>query len=180
MGCPGAHSSVPAAPGQGPGLGGGRLRRCPSSCACARHVLLYCALAVAVFPAMHTISRHAAPPSSATLHPAPCPGLHRHAALHPPRRQLQLTVHRAPAAVHRAPSPAHAEVMLGCCRCRRSPLEGRGRCRCHGRCDARSQQGDVAMKAHVASICFKCFRCFKAILQLFHMDVAHVAYGVSV
>jgi hypothetical protein len=36
MGCHGAHSSVPTAPDQGPGLGSGRLQRCPSSCACGR------------------------------------------------------------------------------------------------------------------------------------------------
>jgi hypothetical protein len=41
------------------------------------------------------------------------------------------------------------------------------------------QQVDVALKAHVASVCFKCFRCFKSILQVFHMDVtkgSDVAY----
>ena len=40
--------------------------------------------------------------------------------------------------------------------------------------DARLQQGDVAMEAHVASVCFKCF---KGILQLFHIDVAKVDQG---
>ena len=46
------------------------------------------------------------------------------------------------------------------------------------------QQGDIALKTHVASVCFKCFRCFRGMLQVFHADVAkvdrvvaHVAMG---
>jgi hypothetical protein len=39
-----------------------------------------------------------------------------------------------------------------CCRRCRSILEGRGRCRRHGHHDMRPQQGDVAMKAHVAKV----------------------------
>jgi hypothetical protein len=43
------------------------------------------------------------------------------------------------------------------------------------------QQEDVALKAHVANVCFKCFR---GMLQMFHMDVAKVdrdvAYAASV
>jgi hypothetical protein len=49
------------------------------------------------------------------------------------------------------------------------------------------QQGDIALKAHVASICFKCFRCFRGVLQVFHIniakvdqDVAHVAMTIHV
>jgi hypothetical protein len=64
-----------------------------------------------------------------------------------------------------------------CYRHRRSPPEGCGRCRCHGYCDARPLQGDAAIKAHVASVCFKCFRYFRGVLQLFHMNVAKVDRG---
>jgi hypothetical protein len=76
--------------------------------------------------------------------------------------------------VLQTPSPARAEVLLGCYRRHSSPPEGRGRCRCRGCRDARPQQGDVAMKAHVASVCFKCFRRFRDMLQLFHMGVVKV------
>jgi hypothetical protein len=48
--------------------------------------------------------------------------------------------------------------------------------RCSHR-DTRLQQGDVAMEAHVASVCFKCFKRFRGMLQLFHMDVAKVDQG---
>jgi hypothetical protein len=41
------------------------------------------------------------------------------------------------------------------------------------------QQGDIALKAHVASICFKCFRCFSGMLQVFHADVAKVDRDVA-
>ena len=48
------------------------------------------------------------------------------------------------------------------------------------------QQGDVVLKVHVASVCFKCFRCFIWMLQVFYLDVAkvdrdvaHVAYIAS-
>jgi hypothetical protein len=36
------------------------------------------------------------------------------------------------------------------------------------------KQEDVALKAHVASVCFKCFRCM---LQVFHTNVAKVDWG---
>jgi hypothetical protein len=36
------------------------------------------------------------------------------------------------------------------------------------------QQGDIALKPHVASVYFKCFRCFRGMLQVFYMDVAKV------
>jgi hypothetical protein len=36
------------------------------------------------------------------------------------------------------------------------------------------QQGDIAPKAHVASVCFECFSCFRGMLQEFRMDVAKV------
>ena len=43
--------------------------------------------------------------------------------------------------------------------------------------DARLQQGDVAMEAHVATVYFNYFRRFRGMLQLFHMDVAKVDQG---
>jgi hypothetical protein len=39
------------------------------------------------------------------------------------------------------------------------------------------QQGDVAMKEYVASLCFKCFRRFIGMLQVFYMDIAKVKLG---
>jgi hypothetical protein len=39
---------------------------------------------------------------------------------------------------------------------------------------ALEQQGDVALKAHIARVCFICFRCFIGILQVFHMDVVKI------
>jgi hypothetical protein len=36
------------------------------------------------------------------------------------------------------------------------------------------QLGDIALKAHIASLCFKCFRCFRGMLQIFYIDVAKV------
>jgi hypothetical protein len=33
------------------------------------------------------------------------------------------------------------------------------------------QQGDVALKAYVARVCFYCFKYFRCMLQMFHMDV---------
>jgi hypothetical protein len=30
--------------------------------------------------------------------------------------------------------------------------------------DASKQQGNIALKAHVANVCFKCFRCFRGML----------------
>jgi hypothetical protein len=41
------------------------------------------------------------------------------------------------------------------------------------------QQGDVALKAHVASVCFKCFRYFRGMLQVFHTDIAKVDQNVA-
>jgi hypothetical protein len=41
------------------------------------------------------------------------------------------------------------------------------------------QQSGIALKAHVASICFKCFSCFRGILQGFRMDVAKVDRDVA-
>jgi hypothetical protein len=40
------------------------------------------------------------------------------------------------------------------------------------------QQGDIALKALVASTCFKCFRCFRGMLQVFYIDVAKVDQDV--
>jgi hypothetical protein len=34
------------------------------------------------------------------------------------------------------------------------------------------QQGDVALKAYVARVCFYYFKYFRCMLQMFHMDVA--------
>ena len=36
------------------------------------------------------------------------------------------------------------------------------------------QQGDVILKVHVTSVCFKYFKCFKGMLQVFHMNIAKV------
>ena len=43
------------------------------------------------------------------------------------------------------------------------------------------QQGDIALalKVHVASICFKCFICLRGMLQGFRMDVAKVDRDVA-
>jgi hypothetical protein len=43
------------------------------------------------------------------------------------------------------------------------------------------QQGDIALalKAHVASVCFKCFICLIGMLQGFRMDVAKVDRNVT-
>jgi hypothetical protein len=74
-----------------------------------------------------------------------------------------------------APSlPRIMPRMLGCYRHRRSPPKGRDRRRCRGRRDARLQQGDVTMKAHIANVCFKYFRRFSGTLLLFHTHVAKV------
>jgi hypothetical protein len=54
----------------------------------------------------------------------------------------------------------------------------------HRRASIPKQQGNVALKAHIANICFKCFRCFEGILQVFYMNVVkvdrNVAYAASV
>jgi hypothetical protein len=44
------------------------------------------------------------------------------------------------------------------------PGEGRGRRQRHGHHETRPQQGDVAMKVHAASVCFKCFQRYVAIV----------------
>jgi hypothetical protein len=116
----------------------------PCSLISRGYVCVRC-LAAAIFPIVHPISRRTAPPSSVAL----------------------------PSHARPALSATHAGVLLRCRR-RRSPPEGRGRCWRRGRRDTRPQQGDVAMKAHVASVCFKYFRRFWGILQLFHMNVAKV------
>jgi hypothetical protein len=36
------------------------------------------------------------------------------------------------------------------------------------------QQGDIMLKVHVASVCFKCFSCFGCMLQVFYLDVTKV------
>jgi hypothetical protein len=36
------------------------------------------------------------------------------------------------------------------------------------------QQGDIVLKVHVASVCFKCFRSVISMLQVFHHGVAYV------
>jgi hypothetical protein len=38
------------------------------------------------------------------------------------------------------------------------------------------QQGDVALKVHVARVCFKCFI---GMLQVFHMDIAKVDWDLA-
>jgi hypothetical protein len=47
------------------------------------------------------------------------------------------------------------------------------------RASIRKQRGDVALKEHVASLCFKYFKCFICMLQVFHMDVAIVDRDVA-
>lgn len=111
------------------------------SIALTLRVLLCHALAAAAFPAANPVSRHAAPSSSAALHPAPHP-LHHRAALHAPPCPLQVTARRAPATgapcspppPHTPPSPPSpacrgaARVLLRCYQRRRSPPKGRGCC----------------------------------------------------
>jgi hypothetical protein len=41
------------------------------------------------------------------------------------------------------------------------------------------QQGDVVLKPHVASACFKCFKCFGGMLQVFYIDIAKVDRDVA-
>jgi bacterioferritin-associated ferredoxin len=41
------------------------------------------------------------------------------------------------------------------------------------------QQGDVALKPHVASACFKCFKCFRGMLQVFYIDITKVDRDVA-
>jgi hypothetical protein len=41
------------------------------------------------------------------------------------------------------------------------------------------QQGDVALKGHVASLCFERFRCFIGMLQVFHMYVVKVDRDIA-
>jgi uncharacterized CHY-type Zn-finger protein len=41
------------------------------------------------------------------------------------------------------------------------------------------QQGDIALKVHVAKVCFNCFRCFRDMLQVFHMDIAKIDRDVA-
>jgi hypothetical protein len=41
------------------------------------------------------------------------------------------------------------------------------------------QQRDIALKAYVASVCFKCFRYFRGMLQLSYADVAKVDWDVA-
>jgi hypothetical protein len=36
------------------------------------------------------------------------------------------------------------------------------------------QQADIALKAHVASVCFECFCCFRGMLHGFRMNVVKV------
>jgi hypothetical protein len=43
---------------------------------------------------------------------------------------------------------------------------------------SKQQQVHVALKAHVASICFKYFRCFRCMFQEFHLNVAKVHLDV--
>jgi hypothetical protein len=60
---------------------------------------------------------------------------------------------------------------------RRRPLR---QCRAHNdELYSSKQQGDIALKAHVASICFKCLRCSRGILPVFQMDVVKVDWDVA-
>ena len=41
------------------------------------------------------------------------------------------------------------------------------------------QQVDVALKAHVANVCFECFIYFGHMLQVFHLDVVKIDLDVA-
>jgi hypothetical protein len=41
------------------------------------------------------------------------------------------------------------------------------------------QQGHIALKVHVANVCFKYFRCFRGMFQVFLMDIAKVDWDVA-
>jgi predicted ATP-dependent protease len=41
------------------------------------------------------------------------------------------------------------------------------------------KQGDIALKAHVVSVCFKYFRSFRGMLQVFYADVTKVDGDVA-
>jgi hypothetical protein len=41
------------------------------------------------------------------------------------------------------------------------------------------KQGDIALKAHIARVCFKCFRCFRGMLQVFYADVTKVNRDIA-
>jgi hypothetical protein len=45
--------------------------------------------------------------------------------------------------------------------------------------DSPTQQEDVALKVHVAKVCFKCFKCFRGMLPVFQMDVAKIDLDVA-
>jgi hypothetical protein len=42
-----------------------------------------------------------------------------------------------------------------------------------------NRQSDIALKAHVASICLKCFRCFIWMLHVFHLNIAKVGQDIA-
>jgi hypothetical protein len=123
-------------------------------CACAR-----CS-AVAVFPAVHPISRRAAPPSSAASHAAP-PLSPRHA----PSPAVLALVRCASCPRCLAPCPVpHARRGADEVPPPPFPTKRSWSLSCRGRRDARPQRGYVAIKVHVASLCFKCFRRFRCTL----------------
>jgi hypothetical protein len=41
-------------------------------------------------------------------------------------------------------------------------------------------QGDIVLKAHVTSVCFKCFRCFIWMSHVSHLDIAKVDRDVAI
>jgi hypothetical protein len=123
---------------------------------CARHhMLLRHELAVAVFPVMHPIPHHA----FSVAAPHSIPRCARSSSLRVAPRSTSLCV--VSLLLRVVPRPLRVPR---CCRHRRSPPKGHGHCRHCGRRDARSQQGDVVMKVHVASACSKCFRWFRGML----------------
>jgi hypothetical protein len=79
------------------------------------------------------------------FHPAPCP--------HPTARCAPSPSCPLCLATRRAPSLAVSRCCRGASTIVVPHQEGRGRR------NARPRQGDIALKAYVANVCFKCFRC---------------------
>jgi hypothetical protein len=61
--------------------------------------------------------------------------------------------------------------------CRRRPLR-RVKLR-NDELHSSKQEGDIVLKAHVASACCKCFRYFRDMLQVFYMNIAKVDRDVA-
>jgi hypothetical protein len=127
--------------------------------ALAHRVLLCHTLAATVFLAVHHIWCRAAPPSSATLHPAP--------------RLLQLAARYALVAAHRSPSPVHAGVLL---RCRRGATDATApHQKVMATVDAMAERCATSARRYCdKSAC--CKRMFQ-VFRMFQKYVAIVSYG---